>query len=494
MKKTVIIIGGGIAGLSAGYFLQNNLYETIVFEKSNRAGGLSCSWRRGDYLFDLSMHWLCGVTPAHPYYKIWNELCIFPQESMMEFDIVKKIEYKTGQYINLYADLGKFEQELTRAFPPDKELIHKFIEGIKSFPDFSAMEKPMELMSISEKLMFLSENKKGMEALGYWGKYSVQSFSDMFHDPEAMKTIINGLVCCGNNINILYILYSLSTLKHGGGVGLIKGGAEALISRMADTYTKAGGAIYTGAQIEKIIMDNKKAVGVELKSGEIRKGDYVVAACDMYELFAGLLPDCDTVFLESIQKKKTFPSIVQVSLGVNQIIEDVSQNIKCEKPFEVDMENECRNLDIRIVAGDGMSAPIGKTIIEATVYASYELWDKTYRENYGRYLENKKKIADEVITVLDKRWSIRESIEVIDVSTPATIKRYTENRNGSILGWTEEIDAKQVAKNLPENCYIIGQWSSNGMSMPRAGISGKSVARLIADSEKKEFCLSAEKC
>ena len=56
MKK-VIIIGAGIAGLSAGSYLQKNGYETEIFEMSSRPGGLCASWKRGDYLIDGCINW-----------------------------------------------------------------------------------------------------------------------------------------------------------------------------------------------------------------------------------------------------------------------------------------------------------------------------------------------------------------------------------------------------------------------------------------------------
>lgn len=73
MKKKVIIIGGGIAGLSAGCYLRMNGFKTRIFEQHHHPGGLCTSWKRGDYTFDGCVHWLAGSSPDDPFHKLWNE-------------------------------------------------------------------------------------------------------------------------------------------------------------------------------------------------------------------------------------------------------------------------------------------------------------------------------------------------------------------------------------------------------------------------------------
>jgi len=46
MEKSVIIIGAGIAGLSAGCYGQMNGYRTSIFEMHDKPGGVGTSWRQ----------------------------------------------------------------------------------------------------------------------------------------------------------------------------------------------------------------------------------------------------------------------------------------------------------------------------------------------------------------------------------------------------------------------------------------------------------------
>ena len=68
------IIGAGISGLTAGCYLQMNGFETKIFEKQSKPGGLCTSWKSGQYTFDGCLHWLLGSGQGSPFYKLWSEL------------------------------------------------------------------------------------------------------------------------------------------------------------------------------------------------------------------------------------------------------------------------------------------------------------------------------------------------------------------------------------------------------------------------------------
>ena len=60
-ERSVIIIGAGIAGLSAGCYLQMNGYRTQIFELHDKPGGLCASWKRMGYTIDGCIHWLLAA-------------------------------------------------------------------------------------------------------------------------------------------------------------------------------------------------------------------------------------------------------------------------------------------------------------------------------------------------------------------------------------------------------------------------------------------------
>lgn len=63
MPKKIIIIGAGIAGLSAGCYARMNGYEAEIYEMHDKPGGLCTSWKREGYTIDGCIHWLIGSNP-----------------------------------------------------------------------------------------------------------------------------------------------------------------------------------------------------------------------------------------------------------------------------------------------------------------------------------------------------------------------------------------------------------------------------------------------
>ena len=51
-KKSIIIIGAGLAGLATGVYAQLNGYDSRIFEHHSKPGGVAAVWRRGEYFID----------------------------------------------------------------------------------------------------------------------------------------------------------------------------------------------------------------------------------------------------------------------------------------------------------------------------------------------------------------------------------------------------------------------------------------------------------
>ena len=72
--KSIIIIGGGIAGLSAGCYAQMNGYQSQILEMHHLPGGLCTAWERKGYIFDGCIHYLIGSGDGLPFNDMWQEL------------------------------------------------------------------------------------------------------------------------------------------------------------------------------------------------------------------------------------------------------------------------------------------------------------------------------------------------------------------------------------------------------------------------------------
>ncbi len=107
-KKTVIIIGGGISGLSAGCYAQMNGYDSKIFELHFIPGGCCTAWERKGYIFDQCIDWFLGTKPGNDMNQIWNELGAIEGKEIRPFrEVFNRVVDKDGKSVSFYIDSKK---------------------------------------------------------------------------------------------------------------------------------------------------------------------------------------------------------------------------------------------------------------------------------------------------------------------------------------------------------------------------------------------------
>jgi phytoene dehydrogenase-like protein len=155
MGKNVIIVGGGIAGLSAGCYARMNGYRTSIFEMHSIPGGLCTAWERKGYTFDISMHMLTGSVSG-PFHQMWKELGIPEKFSFHSHDHVSQVE-GMGKKIHLSTDREKLEEQMLAISPDDEELIREFTSLLFGRDMMKAASlKPQKLLNLVDKIRMIT--------------------------------------------------------------------------------------------------------------------------------------------------------------------------------------------------------------------------------------------------------------------------------------------------------------------------------------------------
>ncbi len=498
MQKKINIVGAGVAGLCAGTYLQMNGYETEIFELHNLPGGLCTAWDRNGYRFDGCIHWLMGATPANSMYTFWNELIDMKKLEMVFADEYFVLEDKNGKRLTIYRNVDKLENELLSVAPEDKTEIKRFVKGIRKLTslDFKS-EKPPELMGFGDVMKMVVSLFPYIRQFLKWKKISLNDYSQRLKNPLLKEAVRNGFV---PEMAALFLIMSLADMSRKGSAYPI-GGSLNFAKLLEKSYLDLGGKIHYHAKVKKISYaregSNAKATGVELENGQLYNADIVISAADGFDTLFNMLDG--KFFTDKLRKyydkEPVFSSYLQVSLGVKRTFDDVPSSIyfQLENPLKVDPETEKDTIGFRIFSFDPTLAQPGKTAIVSMVDTyNYEYWVNLRKNEPAVYKAEKRRIADAVIEVLEKRiGKVKEFIEVVDVSSPATVLRYTNNWKGSFEGWimTPKNAFELFNSALPglENFYMIGQWMSPGGGLPAGLLTGRNIAQLICARDKKKF-------
>ena len=491
-RKKVVIIGAGIAGLSAGCYLQMNGYESEIYELHNISGGLCTAWKRKDYTFDGCIHWLVGSAPNNPLYSIWREIgAIDDNTEFVNHKVFTRIENDKGDHFSVFTNIEEFEKEMLRISSSDEKSIKEFTDAIRFFVEFSYTPKKL---SPDEQRAY---GAKVQEFYKRWSMTTTHNFTEKFSN-ETLKGFFKAIFgdFVGNESSIIFLIMTLASM-HAKSAGYPIGGSLPFAKRIENRYTILGGKIHFNARIKKIITDNGSVKGIQLMDDKIINADIVISAADGYDTIFNML---DGKYVNDEIKGyyntlKPFPSICQLSLGVADSLENEPNSIvfPIDEPIQVDSKTEMKNISLQIYNFDPTLAPSGKTVVISFFPAmDYEYWVKLREENRESYNKEKERLANKIIEKIEKRFpGIKSKIEVIDVSTPATFIRYTNNWKGSYEGWlpTMRLRGNAITETLPglENFYMVGHWTRPGGGLPPAAMSGKKISKMICEKDGKEF-------
>jgi len=496
MSKSIIIIGAGIAGLSAGCYGQMNGYRTQIFELHDKPGGLCTSWKRKGYTFDGCIHWLVGSGAGSSFNRIWQELGAAQERHMVDHDEFLRVEGTNDKAFILYTDADRLEQHMKALAPADSEGIEELCDGVRLFARFGrAVGLPGGPSGLLDGI------KMGLKMLPFMGgfrKYSRMSAQDFglgFSDPFLRRAFT--LVFDMPNFPMVALLMTLGWM-HNRDAGYPIGGSLAFAQAIERRYLDLGGALHYKSRVEKILIENDRAVGVRLAEGAEHRADVVISAADGHATIFDMLEGkyVNDKVRGYYDELPIFPPVIQVSLGVARDLSSEPHSViyPLAEPITVAGE-ERKRLSIRHFCYDPTLAPPGKSVITVIFNSNYAYWKELYPER-EQYDTEKKEIALQVIGQLERRFpGITDQVEAVDVATPMTYERYTGNWQGSMEGWLITTETMGMAmgrgmdKTLPglENFYMVGQWVEPGGGLPPAAMSGRRVIRTICKRDKKQF-------
>jgi phytoene dehydrogenase-like protein len=487
MKK-VIIVGAGIAGLSAGIYARQSGFDVTIFESHIIPGGASTSWRRKGYLFEGGMHWLTGSSPRVPLNKLWRELGALRDDvPVYNKDPFLTVEFE-GQTACLYRDVEKLRQHLIELSPDDKNEIDKLCRDIKRFSKVSMPISDIKNVKVKNKssvpLSTVIKILPAFSKMSFYANQTVGEFAERFKSP-ILRVLIKSII--GEEYSATGMIFTIATLASGDG-GYPEGGSLAMANRMAKYFESLGGKIHYNSKVTKVLVNNGISDGVII-NGEHFPADAVIVTQDTLVAIDRLFdPPIDEPWALKM-RQNTKPMLnTFICLGIEADLSELPEaiNFVPHKPLSCG-GTELAFAVINNYAGYEGYAPDGCTAVTSIISGdSYDYW-KACKVN-GTYEAEKKRLAENFIEILAEKFpKIREKVAVWDVATPLTYERYLSSYKGSwmsVMGKGEKMkDYPSKPENI-QNIYFAGQRLVPPGGLPVAAETGrKAVQYLCRDTD-----------
>lgn len=496
-KKKILIIGAGIAGLSVGSYLVRNGFDTVIYEAHNLPGGVCTAWKRDDYTFDYCVHWLMGTGQGTGYEILWEELKALENTKgektpIKNFDKFTSIELKNGEIIDLYSDLDRLKEEFLRIAPEEEKKIKNFIRDLKILSKLKNRVST-EKFSIRDKMIFNIKNIIPLLKVFKYGKMTMEDMKNHWSN-EKMQEIFDIIIPA--SWSTLSLIFGM-VFQHIKAAGYPIGGSLPLARNIEREYLRRGGRIEYSCKVNKIIVENNKAIGIKLENGEEYFGDEIISAADGYSTIFHLLEGkyLTSKIKRAYEEYSLFPSSVYIGFGVDKDLTDYPHAlvINLQKPLKLPDGSEHKQISLNIYNFDPTLAPGGKTVVTVLINTwKDEYWSTIAKKDYKYYKEKKMFIAEKVMEIIENKIpGFSAMVETIDVSTPYTVKRYTSNWHGSYEGFapTPKALMSKIPKNIKglDNFNMIGQWTVPGGGIPSAALDGRNLALRLCKKYNKIF-------
>ena len=530
-RKSVLIIGAGMGGLSTGCYAQMNGYDTQILEMHEFPGGCCTSWERPHFTCDQCISWLLGSSHG-TMNQIWTELGGLDGKKIQHFDVFNRVYGIDGEYVDFFSDPDRLERHLLEISPEDEDLIKDFCDGTREFmnlTDSHPFLKPVSLMSLREKFKMFWPYLKRFSLVGKAHSTLMYDFAERFKHPLLREAFLYIFYERQPSFPLLPFYFNLACAAQKN-AGVPEGGSMGLATSIAARYEQLGGNIHYNSRVEKILTENDRAIGVRLSDGVEMFSDVVVSACDGFAVTAGMLDERYTesnpmvakLYKELMNEKEmTFPSYFTLFLGVNADYTDHCQTSTYVLEDELaeqlpGMLHPSINVQIRNVHYPHIAAE-GTTLLFVTFFCEYQPWKDicdveggpeystwhvsdrlhTKRRRPFAYRKAKKQAASVLIDFLaDKFPGLKENLIMKDIATPLTQLRYTGNRNGTVLAWQPFLASGEIIEKLVhktnhglvglENFYMAGHWTTTG-GLIRAASTGRHVVQYMCKDDSKAF-------
>lgn len=467
----ILIIGGGVSGLSAGIFARLDGGDVTVYEAHGRAGGNLTGWQRGDYKIDNCIHWLTGTNPSTDTYKTWVTLGALGDVKVTVGESLYTCEHG-GQTLSLYSDLDRLHREMLYISPRDKREIDSLfcaVDFIKRYTGVGGGLTAKDILSLPLLLRYCL--------------LSAEQLSRKFRHP-LLRTFIRAF--WGDEFGALALIAVIATFGSGNG-GLPEGGSAPMAERMAARFISLGGRLETGKRVVKVNISEGVATSVELADGSIETADYIIYSGDPFAAFGSIIPlplPRRLKRLNASRRARMFSSIHCAFACPTELI-----------PFTGDYIFNVRGggrVILRELSHESASAPDGETVLQTMTFTSREESDRfirlrdkdkvAYEREKSRYARSQERL------ICHKFPCLVGKLKLIDAWTPATYRRYTGAPHGSYMSFTLPSRTLPVRMSPRvkgvKNLLLATQWQQSPGGLPTAAECGRRSAARIARMER----------
>jgi len=485
----IVVIGSGVAGLTAGAYLAQRGHQVTIFEQYRRPGGVTAPVERDNFKWDLGQLLVEGLGPDEPTGRILADLNVADQIEVVvddrryvfpDFDLQKPETYRGIHWRMMH---------LKTLFPAEQQGLDRYWRDYLRFTRLMTFARRMEQAEGMAKRYW--QARLYLQLLPFLPKkdWSAQRLMDHYFSSRELQCVF---------ISILADFFTPPSQFPGLGVFAlnpeasfekrmprtlgpnaeqlyhysVKGGISTLVDALVAKIEAAGGQVILNTAIEQVLVDDGRVTGVRSVDGILIPAEVIIASGGAQETFLKLVGEQHLAadFAQRVRDLPLMDSVFMVHLGLDYDptpyvggavtyyygtydieggIAEAKEGIyhEGEKGFVVHLPT----------AHTPDMAPAGHHAM--TIYT---ICPDTLQE--GSWEEKKEEYADKLVQYAEQHIpGLSEHVRVCDILTPADFRWRTHTAHHAFGGLAPMLGAAKIPHQTPiEGLWFVGAQSESG--------------------------------
>ncbi|MEO9257256.1 MAG: NAD(P)/FAD-dependent oxidoreductase [Crocinitomicaceae bacterium] len=513
-KYDSIIIGSGAGGLASALCLARAGQNILLLEQHDVPGGWCHSFTLNGQRFSPGVHYVGSVGEGEGTNELLRGLGVANDLVFFEMNTKGYEHCHIGdEKFSMPAGIENLKTELCKRFPEEKKAIIKYLDLVKSINTQLMLMPKMngfwDLLTIPFK----------MKNVGKYGLFTLKRVIDWHIKDPLLKTILN--IQCGDHglapYKASFMVHSVLMAHYFDGGFYPMGGGGGYVKAFTKRIKALGGEIRTQAKVDKIIVEQGKAIGVKLENGEIIKADCIISNADPSITYLNLIGE------ENISKKLK-KRLDNTKYSVSSLIMFLTLDMDVTK-YGIDSGNIWKisepDLDIAlgnltketILEGDEFKGVFlscttlkdpasfnGRyhnfEIVTFIDYSTFEQFEELKDYHTEEYETFKNKLIDKILNTVESIIpNARKHVIQAELGTPMTNNFYINSTRGNVYGTEKTLKGVGPFAFKPkteiENLYLTGA-STLSHGVGGATNSGLATAARILGCKAEDLLIEDE--
>jgi len=478
-KYDSIIIGSGAGGLTSALCLARAGQKILVLEQHDVPGGWCHSFTLNGQRFSPGVHYIGSLGEGESSNEILRGLGV--ANDLVFFEMNKK-GYEHchigNEKFSMPSGIENLKTELCKRFPEEKKAIVKYVDLVKSI--HTQLQVIPKMSGFWDHITIPFKTKY----VGKYGLFTLKRVIDWHIKDPMLKTILN--VQCGDHglppCKASFLVHSLLMAHYFDGGFYPLGGGSGLVKAFTKRIKSFGGEIRTKAKVNKIILEQGKAIGVKLENGEIINADQVISNADPTITYLNLIGENN--ISEKLKKRlnNTKYSVSSLMLFLTLDIDVTKYGIDSGNIWKInspDLDAVFSNITKKNILngeefkGVFLSCTTLKDpasfngryhnfeIITFLDYSVFEQFANCKDYHTEEYVSFKNELTQKMLNTVERLIpNVREHIIQVELGTPITNNYYINSTRGNIYGTEKTLTGVGPfafkAKTEIKNLYLTG--------------------------------------